>query len=303
MSPDGRRGGLDGVLVVDKPGGLTSHDVVAVARRALGESRIGHTGTLDPLATGVLPLAIGRATRLVRFLSSTDKDYTAVIRFGVATDTYDATGRELRRTGTVPPADAIAVAIQALTGEYLQQPPPFSAKKAGGHRAYALARAERPVELRPVAVQVSQARLVDLLGPVALVAITCSAGFYVRAFAHSLGEMTGVGACLDGLRRTRSGQFGLAEAVTPDVLSDRERALGTVVPLEGLLPRLPAVRLTERGVASISFGRDVTAEDYEPEPISPHPDWTRLLAPSGALVALGTPGAAPGALHPSIVLI
>jgi tRNA pseudouridine55 synthase len=303
MSRDERGGTPDGVLVVDKPSGLTSHDVVAVARRALGESRIGHTGTLDPIATGVLPLAIGRATRLVRFLSSSDKDYTAAIRFGVATDSYDATGTEVRRTDAVPSHDAVVAAIQALTGEYLQQPPPFSAKKVGGRRAYALARAAHPIELRPVPVKVGQARLVVLQGPVAHVEITCSAGFYVRAFAHSLGEMTGAGACLDGLRRTRSGQFGLAEAVATDLLVDRGGAPGAVIPLKGLLRDLPAVRLTDRGVTSISFGRDVAAEDYESEPPIVPSAWTRLFAPSGELVGLGTPGKDRGALHPSIVLI
>jgi tRNA pseudouridine55 synthase len=121
---------MDGVLVIDKPPGLTSHDVVAVARRALGETRIGHTGTLDPLATGVLPLAIGRATRLVRFLTASDKDYRATIRFGVATDSYDITGNEVGRSGLVPSRDVVLGAIQRLAGDYLQVPPAFSAKKS-----------------------------------------------------------------------------------------------------------------------------------------------------------------------------
>jgi tRNA pseudouridine55 synthase len=303
LSDDGQRRALDGVLVVDKPGGLTSHDVVAATRRALGESRIGHTGTLDPMATGVLPLALGRATRLVRFLSASDKDYTASIRFGITTDSYDATGREISRTEVAPPEDAIAAAIRALTGVYLQQPPPFSAKKVGGRRAYALARMEQPVALQPVEVRVDRAQLVGLEGPLARVEICCSAGFYVRAFAHALGELTGAGACLAGLRRTRSGQFTLTGAVTLDILADRPRTTEAIVRLEHLLPRLPAVHLTERGVASITVGRDVSEEDYAPEPASPIAEWTRLLAPSGALVALGTPGRSRGALHPSIVLI
>src|SRR5688572_12711921 len=123
---------MQGVLVVDKPQGLTSHDVVAAARRALGETRIGHTGTLDPLATGVLPLAIGRATRLVRFLAASDKDYHATIRFGMTTDSYDVTGAETGRTDLVPSRAAILDGIQRLTGEYLQSPPAFSAKKVEG---------------------------------------------------------------------------------------------------------------------------------------------------------------------------
>ena len=148
---------MQGVLVVDKPQGLTSHDVVAVARRALGESRIGHTGTLDPLATGVLPLAVDRATRLVRFLTASDKDYDAIIRFGFTTDSYDVTGAETSRTDRIPSADAMVAALATLTGDYLQEPPAFSAKKVAGQRAYDLARQSTPVVLRPVPVRVTRA--------------------------------------------------------------------------------------------------------------------------------------------------
>src|SRR5690242_17334680 len=160
---------MDGVLVIDKPQGLTSHDVVAAARRAIGDSRIGHTGTLDPLATGVLPLAIGRATRLVRFLTASDKDYLATIRFGLTTDSYDITGGETGRTGTVPTPDAIRAAVQHLTGDYLQMPPAFSAKKVAGQRAYRLAREDRPVALTAVPVRVSRAEVLEVHEPCATV--------------------------------------------------------------------------------------------------------------------------------------
>ena len=146
---------MTGVLVIDKPQGLTSHDVVATARRTLGEKKIGHTGTLDPLATGVLPLAIGRATRLARFLAASDKDYEAGIRFGLTTDTYDITGRELCRTDATPSQDDVMRALQTLTGEYLQTPPAYSAKKVDGRRAYDLIRSERAVVLTPVPVRVT----------------------------------------------------------------------------------------------------------------------------------------------------
>src|SRR6267142_727225 len=138
---------MDGVLIIDKPEGLTSHDVVAAARRLLGEKRIGHTGTLDPLATGVLPLACGRATRLVRFLSASDKEYDATIVFGVTTDTLDVTGTETSRSGRTPSREALVEAIASLTGDYLQMPPAYSAKKVGGRRAYVLARRDEPVTL------------------------------------------------------------------------------------------------------------------------------------------------------------
>ncbi len=150
---------MDGVLVIDKPQGLTSHDVVAAARHALGEKRIGHTGTLDPLATGILPLAVGRATRLVRFLTASDKDYDATIRFGATTDSYDVTGTETGRTDLEPSRDALLAAIQTLTGDYLQPPPPVSAKKIEGRRAYRLARQGQPVALTPVPVRVPRAEL------------------------------------------------------------------------------------------------------------------------------------------------
>ena len=176
---------MDGVLVIDKPQGLTSHDVVAGARRLLGESRIGHTGTLDPLATGVLPLAIGRATRLVRFLTASDKDYDATVRFGVSTDTYDTTGRETHRTDAVPSRDQVLSALAALTGTYLQAPPAFSAKKVGGRRSYELARRQHAVVLAPVAVTASAIELLELDRDCARMTISCSAGVYVRSFAHA----------------------------------------------------------------------------------------------------------------------
>ncbi len=198
---------MDGVLVVDKPQGLTSHDVVAVARRSLHERRIGHTGTLDPLATGVLPLACGRATRLVRFFVSSDKDYEATIRFGVSTDSYDITGAETSRSDRVPERDAVETALASLRGEYLQVPPAFSAKKVAGERAYARARRDETVTLQAVPVRVPRADLVECSGASARIHVTCSAGFYVRTFAHSLGELVGTGACLESLRRTRCGEF------------------------------------------------------------------------------------------------
>src|SRR5262245_57587845 len=163
---------MDGVLVIDKPQGLTSHDVVAVARRCLRERRIGHTGTLDPLATGVLPLACGRATRLVRFFVSSDKDYDAVIRFGMTTDSYDITGNETSRSGHVPTREAIEEALESLRGEYRQVPPAYSAKKVAGERAYALARRDQEVSLAPVPVTVTHAEISEFPGETARIRLT-----------------------------------------------------------------------------------------------------------------------------------
>lgn len=292
---------MDGVLVIDKPQGLTSHDVVTAARRALGEKRIGHTGTLDPLATGILPLAVGRATRLVRFLTASDKDYDATVRFGVTTDSYDTTGAETGRTDLVPSRDALLTAVEALTGDYLQPPPPFSAKKIEGRRAYRLARLGQPVALAPVPVRVPRADLLEFRGGCARVALTCSAGFYVRSFAHALGELTGTGACLEALRRTRSGEFGLDVAVSMERLRDASGASANLVALDGLLTRFPAVTLTDRGRVHVSHGRELGPGDYAAGPLDAA--WVRLFDETGALVALATPDHARGSLHPAVVLV
>lgn len=319
---------MDGVLVIDKPEGPTSHDVVAFARRALGESRIGHTGTLDPLATGVLPLAIGRATRLVRFLTVSDKEYEATIRFGLATDSYDITGTETGRTDQTPSRAAVLEAIESLRGEYLQMPPPYSAKKVAGRRAYELARRDETVALTAAPVRVARADLLDLAGNRARVAVTCSAGFYVRSFAHALGERTGAGACLEALRRMRSGEFQLEKAITLEDLQDAARVSERLIPMERLLPRLPAVRLTEHGRALVAHGRELGPGDFVPaeapqpsdrppdmavgpqdgpagsaEPPSVRAEWVRLLGEGGSLAGLATGGRAPGSLHPAVVLI
>jgi tRNA pseudouridine55 synthase len=298
---------MDGVLVVDKPQGLTSHDVVAVARRCLKESRIGHTGTLDPLATGVLPLACGRATRLVRFLTASEKHYDATIRFGVTTDSYDVTGTEVSRTDRTPTREALERALDSLRGEHLQMPPAYSAKKVGGQRAYALARRAEPVALQPVPVRLTMVDLVEFTGAAARVALSCSAGFYVRSLAHAVGEMVGTGACLETLRRTRSGPFDLSCAVTlEDLQRDPAGAAGRAVPLDRLLPDLPGARLTDEGRSRVSHGQDVDRAHIWPEDsgcLEPHAaEWVRLLDSSGRLLALGTQGRRPHALHPAVVL-
>ncbi len=294
---------IDGVLVIDKPSGLTSHDVVASARRALGESRIGHTGTLDPMATGVLPLAIGRATRLAQFLTASEKEYVARIQLGLTTDTYDVTGREVARVHAAPTRDAVMEALAMLRGDYLQAPPPYSAKRVGGKRAYDLARAERPVQPPSVPVTVSRLELLDLSGDVLALHVTCSAGFYVRSLAYDLGQRLGVGGCLQALRRIRSGEFIADEAVSFEVLaSDPHAAAARVLPLERLLPRLPAVTVTAEGEKRVSHGRTV-----EPVHLAGLPparsDWVRVFGPSGVLLALAKPGIPGGSLHPSVVLM
>jgi tRNA pseudouridine55 synthase len=295
---------MNGVLVIDKPQGPTSHDVVAAARRMLGETKIGHTGTLDPLATGVLPLAIGRATRLVRFFAASDKEYEATIRFGFSTDTYDITGREISRTNGVPAHEDLVRGLQALTGEYLQPPPAFSAKKVAGRRAYDLARSDRAVALAPTAVRVARADLLTFSGGRARVVLTCSAGFYVRSFAHMLGELTGTGACLEALRRTRSGQFCLDKALPIAELSEPSRVASALIPMSALLHDLPAVTVNSRGLERVSHGRGLEPGDYERCPaLLPAEAWVRLVDLRGELIGIGTPAADPGSLHPAVVLM
>jgi tRNA pseudouridine55 synthase len=329
---------MDGVLIIDKPEGVTSHDVVAVARRVLGEKRIGHTGTLDPLATGVLPLACGRATRLVRFLTASDKEYDASILFGVTTDTLDITGTETSRSGAAPSREALIDALASLTGEYLQMPPAYSAKKVGGRRAYELARRDEPVALTAAPVRVRRLELLEAgddrpstsLGARCRISLTCSAGFYVRSLVRDLGERCGTGACLEALRRTRSGDFRIDEAIPLDALEvplarrpvqrSAQREVGSskseggnpgrlppdpgtdlatlLIPMEKLLPDFPAVTVTSEGLARISHGQLVRASDLVGSAPPGPAEWVRLLDGSGALVGLGTPVGGRGLLDP-----
>jgi tRNA pseudouridine55 synthase len=310
---------MNGVLVVDKPLGPTSHDVVARVRRAIGISRIGHTGTLDPLATGVLPLVVGRATRLAQFLTAEEKEYVAGIRLGLATATYDAEER-LVRNETGEPAVLLPVrhrpafteaelreALTDFTGTYWQVPPPFSAKKVGGRPAYELARMQKAVELKAVEVTVRKLELVRYDDGLALVRVVCSSGFYVRSLANDVGRRLGCGAHLESLRRTRAGEFREDQAV-PLLLIQEEgtAALGRLVPVEGLLSGLPHVVVNERGARRAAHGNALAAEDLwdanrtVPAAVAPGP--VRVLDADGALLAIGQP-AGGGLLQPVVVLV
>ena len=297
----------DGVLVVDKSQGPTSHDVVAVARRALGVSRIGHTGTLDPMATGVLPLVIGRATRLAQFLTASDKDYEASVAFGRTTNTYDAMGTVLTTSDGRPSGEQIEAALANFRGTFEQTPPAFSAKNIDGERSYEIARKAKDgvvVLPRAVTVTVRQLALIAFDGETARLDMRVTAGFYVRSLAHDLGAALGMGGVLTGLRRTRSGEFGLEGAVPlADVLqASRESLAGHLLPFSGLLPELPAVTL--RGpeqLARVKNGVEIAPGDLV-APLSPVPELVRLLGHDGTLVGLARPGQTPGFLHASIVL-
>ena len=307
---------MDGVLVVDKPAGLTSHDVVARARRALGVRRVGHIGTLDPMATGVLPLVVGRATRLASLLSTGRKTYDGLILLGVSTDSYDATGaitadaRDRMGTGLVKAPDrrAIERAAEAFAGTFAQHPPPFSAKKIRGVRAYRLARRNRPVAPEPVEVTVHALDVVSVTATHVRCRVTCDPGFYMRALAHDLGAALGCGACLETLRRERNGSFDLTGAVSLDELrSSGPATADRLIPIGELLPETPRLVLTEHGATRARHGNnltgaDVTSSEGEWPPPAAGAPVARLFDSEGALIAIARTDAG-RLLHPTIVLV
>jgi tRNA pseudouridine55 synthase len=297
--------GRGGVLIVDKPAGPTSHDIVAVVRRRFRGAKVGHTGTLDPFATGVLPIVVGRATRLARYLSGEEKEYDALIRLGRATDTHDSTGTVVFDAPggfLLPAVDSVAALLDGYRGTWMQTPPAYSAKLAGGVRAYDHARRGESVALAPVEVTVSAIELLSMVGPLIRIRLVSSAGFYVRALAHDVGLKLGSGAMLEGLRRLRSGTFGLRDAVTLDVVAESDLA-SRLLPLESLLPGWPAVLLTEEGAAWVAHGRRVGPAQYGGEPAGLQAGTrVRLLGPGGHLVAVGEAGPG-GFLHPAVVLM
>ncbi|MGQ0735787.1 MAG: tRNA pseudouridine(55) synthase TruB [Acidobacteriota bacterium] len=292
----------DGVLVVFKPSGPTSHDVVKCARRALGIRRIGHTGTLDPLAAGVLPLVLGQATRLAQHLTGTDKEYLATLRFGLVTDTYDASGEVVQRTSGVPTTEAVAAALRAFVGTYDQAPPLYSAKMVGGERAYVRARAGKPVQPPPVRVIAHALDLLDHQGDLARVRVRSSAGFYVRSLAHDVGLALGVGAILHDLVRTEAAGYREADAVSFETLVTAPKAvlLPLVRPLEALMSGVPSVVVTPRGESWVRHGRDLGPDLVSRVAETPQP-LTRLMATDGRLLGLAEPARRQGFLHPVVV--
>jgi tRNA pseudouridine55 synthase len=300
---------MDGLLVVDKPAGPTSHDVVARVRRALAERRVGHTGTLDPAATGVLALVLGRATRLAQFLSASSKSYEAVVRFGFATDTGDAQGRPLDdlKSTALPSRDAIDAALCEFRGTFLQQPPAFSAKKIGGKRSHKLARARQtaaPALPAPAHVTVHRLDIVTCEADRVTLTLDCSAGFYVRSLAHDLGERLGVGAHLAALRRTRVGDFLVDGAIALEAIErNPAQATAAVLPMAAMLPRLPEFTLTPDGVRRAINGCELGPGDGAQAPLVDPESAVRLLDRAGVLVGIARAGSRPGFLHPSVIVM
>ncbi len=303
-----RAGGLEGVLVVDKPIGPTSHDIVGLVRRLSGTRRVGHGGTLDPFAGGVLPLFLGRATRLAEYHLGGSKSYRATVCFGAASTTDDLEGELTPADGPAPDRAALEAALPAFRGPIEQRPPDYAAVKVAGRRAYAIARSGGTPDLRPRTVTIEELELLEWDGtdperPIAVLAVTCSAGTYVRAIARDLGRQLGSAAYLGALSRTRSGAFSLADAVTVDALraaaADGPDGLRAVLlPVDAGL-ELPAIELDQAAVADVIRGRAVRAGERAAEVPEGVP--CRLVDPTGRLVALGVRRA--DRIHPDKVLV
>jgi tRNA pseudouridine55 synthase len=285
--------GPAGFLVVDKPVGLTSHDVVDAARRWFGIRRVGHLGTLDPRATGVLPLAIREATKLVPFLAEGRKVYVGSIRLGTATDTYDGEGQVTHRhDGPFPAEDEVRAVLAQFLGAILQVPPMFSSVKKDGVPLYRLARRGEEVEREPRRVEIHSIEMPHYAPPEIGIEVTCSPGTYVRSLAHEVGERLGCGAHLSALRRTASGPFSMEQARTPEEcerLADAgELPEALMAPADVL--GLPQVRLTALQARRVTHGGDIPAAEaageFETGPAPRPGDRLSALAPSGTLLAV-----------------
>ena len=263
---------MNGLLVIDKPSGMTSHDVVGRLRRITGEKSIGHLGTLDPMATGVLPVLMGKYTRLAQYFSSAEKSYSGAIRFGFSTDTYDAEGEAAGPDlSPVLTLEQVRSAAARFHGEMEQMPPAFSAKKIDGTRAYKLAREGKPVELKAATVRIASFEIVSLEGAEASFNLSISAGGYVRSVAHELGQDLGCGAHLSRLRRTQAGVFTIGEANT---LKELEPLAGNVEALEqlcihprSLLPEMPSVTGDEFALGRLRNGAQANLPEFSRAPL------------------------------------
>jgi tRNA pseudouridine55 synthase len=275
---------VDAVLIVDKPPGMTSHDVVACVRRILGEKSVGHLGTLDPMATGVLPLVLGRFTRLAQFYNEADKRYEGTIRFGWATDTYDAEGQQAgTKQSCSLSLEQVRAAAAEFIGEIAQYPPPFSAKKIAGIPAHRLARKGQPVELQAKQVEIRELGFYDCDGQTVRFRAWVSSGTYLRSLAHDLGKKMGVGGHLAELKRTAVREFTIDEAYSLEQL-EQARAANTLDELflhpRMVLPEFPAVVASPESVARIRHGGAVNLPEFSKAPT------VRVFAGQRELIAI-----------------
>ncbi|HZC43693.1 MAG TPA: tRNA pseudouridine(55) synthase TruB [Acidobacteriaceae bacterium] len=262
---------MNGLLIVNKPAGVTSHDVVVMVRKLAGESSVGHLGTLDPMATGVLPLLLGRFTRLAQFFKQDSKRYTGTIRFGFATDTYDADGKAVGKA--VDPKltlQMIRDVAERFRGEIDQIPPPFSAKKSQGVPAYKLARQGKPLELRPVRIEIRQFEILGYEAPDAPFDVEVSSGSYIRSIAHEMGQLAGCGAHLGSLCRVQAGEFTLEHAATLEEIAawQQEDVLAQRLPHPRcVLPQMPSVTVDENTAMRLKNGMACNLPEYSNAPL------------------------------------
>lgn len=293
---------MDGIIVVDKPQGWTSHDAVGKMRRLANTRKVGHLGTLDPMATGVLPLVIGRATRLAQFYVRSDKVYDARVRFGYSTDTYDADGTATSAlVDPVLDSETLERKLEPFRGEFLLRPPAVSAKKIQGVPAYRLARQQIEIEMKPVPVEVFELKLVEIEGPEARLWAHCSAGTYMRSIAHELGQAMGCGAHLSALRRERSGDFAIDQARTIpmlEALAAEGRLAEALIPSSSLLPAFPAVIVDPATAGSVRHGRDFAVSPFRVELGT---RYVKAVSAEGDLLAIGE-ARLPHIYHPVVVL-
>jgi len=274
---------MNGILLIDKPAGWTSSDVVAKLRGVLHEKRIGHSGTLDPMATGLLVLFVGRATRAVSFAEGHGKRYLASLRLGLTTDTQDVTGTVLETCGASGITEArLLAALERFRGEQRQIPPMYSAVKVGGRKLYQIARRGGEVERRPRPITVSRLELLGREGEDWLLDVACSKGTYVRTLCHDIGQSLGVGGCLSALRRTEAGAFRVGQAHTIDAViaaAAEGRAEDLLLPLDGLFADRPAYTADAEAERRVRCGN--------PAPLAAPDGEARLYAPDGSFLALG----------------
>lgn len=297
---------MDGILIIDKPEGLTSHDVVARARRILKTKRIGHTGTLDPFATGVMVILVGRATRLAQFLDKDVKEYEAVVRFGFETDTGDRTGSPRPRVQSrkAVSIDDIKSVLNEFHGEIEQIPPMYSAKKVAGKKLYELARKGVEVERKAAKVLIYKLELVDdheIRSPQSAIRIqvACSAGTYIRTLAEDIGRRVGAGAHLTELRRTRAGKFELSKSITLDDLKKLEDPSAALLPITEAVEHLPSMILSAERAVKTKSGlstRIADAKFQEGQPVRMHDE-------AGDLIAIGFYDETEKSVQPKIVLV
>lgn len=301
---------MNGLIVIDKPAGITSHDVVARIRRILKTKRVGHTGTLDPFATGVMVILVGQATRLAQFLDKDEKEYEALVRFGFETDTGDRTGTPTKYSGLTNEETVTRLTdvdwdsiFRQFRGDIMQTPPMYSAKKVEGTKLYELARKGIEIERTAVPVTIHQLELVNRVESsdphnTLRIRVSCSAGTYIRTLAEDIGRAVGVGAHLEELRRTRAGRFAIERAVTLEELEGSADPMARLIPMDEAVTHLSEVLLSEERAHKTKNG--MSSRIFEPQ--FADGDTIRMTGPDGELIAIGEYREADKSVQPKVVL-